>query len=136
MSQISFAMALQIAASALRYFAGACCGLVLDWTVFMICYRLSGCAAGAQAAGKLAGCVAGFFIYRHAVFRASGEAPAGQACRFAVAGLGGVLTGVALVCVLKNVMHPVHAKLFSDALTFCINFVTMRTWVFRSASSA
>ena len=119
-----------------RYLAGAAGGLCADWATWTVLVALFGHPVLAQAFGKLAGGVFGFFAYRRFVFRVHAAPPHGQAVRFVCAATFSGILSVNVVAILIPFMAGPLAKISADGITFAVNYAVMRTLVFRVRAEA
>ncbi len=121
----------RVAAEGLRYFVGACAGLGADWAAWLAVHAATGGVVGAQAVSRPTGAFVSYLAMRHFAFRAAGGDAGRQRARFAAAAAASLALSVALVSALATLLPPMLAKIASDGVTFAINYVVMRFWVFR-----
>ena len=120
----------ELAIQFLRYFASAGSALTAEWLTWSVLWLLTGMAIPAQAAAKLVGAVVGFWLYRRYVFPGSGSAARGQAVRFCIAlAVSGILS-VCIVALAGFYVPALVAKVIADGVTFSINYVVMKRYVF------
>lgn len=129
------ARAWSLAAEAARFFAAACGGLAVDWAAWFLLWRAGLAPMPAQAASRAIGAIFVYFVLDRLVY-GGGDNVGGRRGRFVAAAAGSWCLSVAAVGALSIVLPGPLAKGVSDGISFAVNFVVMRLWVFRRAKAA
>lgn len=114
----------------LRYFMGACAGLAADWLVWTAVFLCTGSAVGSQVVSRTAGAVVAYRMFSSFAFKAEGSRNA--ALRFIAAAAASWGLSVGLVALGSLYLPAAAAKFGADGVTFLVNYVVMKWWVFKA----
>lgn len=120
----------------LRYLVVGATAWVIDFAVFIGFYPVIGIVA-AQTAARVTGALVAFAGHKVFVFndmKSSQGMIRRQAFQYLLLWLLSYAISVACILLLVDILalHPVASKLITEAIVICINFVTMRRFIFAS----
>lgn len=113
----------------LSYFLCAGAGVILDWCVWSILFKLTGNVALSQSVSRCASAFLGFYLSRNVVFKHVDKHHS-QIIKYFLAVIFAWCLSLTVVTTLSHCMSPWFAKIISDGTTFVVNYWIMKYYVF------
>jgi putative flippase GtrA len=121
-------------AEAARYFATVVAGLVVDWSLWLILDAWTDSSFGSQAVSRVAGGAVVYAICKNYTFKNSDQSNHVRR-NYMIAWIGSWAMSIVLIGTLSCFFRPKTAKIISDGITFTVNYLVMKLWVFKVAST-